>query len=934
MRFARLSLVSLLAVVASQLAPVAAAHAVNGPAATITSPSAGANLAGIVTVTGTGSIDPAASDTTQSLQLFVNGAAVGSPQTCPQTDPNNCTLSFNNDFTDVAAQSYVLNLKFVTASTGAAGVMSPDVAINVSSPAPTASVTSPGNGATVQGSTTIATSGVVDSSQTNTATSLQLMVDGATVGTAYTCPGSVRTCSHSFTFDFTGGTTGRTLGVRFISTAKPSGTHTIDSAGVSVNVDSPAPTTAISSPSAGAQVTGNVGVTASGTVDSTQTDSASTMQLYVDGSAYGTPTTCPTSSGAKSCPITLNWDATGQPAGSYSLKTQFVTATGRSVFSATVAVNLLVPAPTVTISSPANNGSVSGVTPVNATGTVDPTLSDYAASLMLTVDGTDQTPVSCPGTSHTCSLALPWDASGLIGSHTLVVTLLTHNGVVATRTITVTASTNPPTATVLSPTFGSAASGVVSISAKGTIAASQTDSAVSLQLLVDGQPKGSPTPCTGGDPKQCPMTFSYDFSGLTGTHQVSLRFVTATTTVTSPVVGLVISSPAPAVSVTSPVASSTVAGMVSVGLSGTVNPGQTDSGVSLQLLVDGVATGSPTTCPAGGDPKACAVSVPWNATGLSGTHVLQAVFASAKVAATTSAGVTVTVSNPAPSATIVTPTAGATVSGVVTVTFSGAVNAALTDTAKSAFVALDGVVRGTQVACPASSDLRACATSFSVNTVGLAGPHTLTVTFLTTLGQQVVASEKIFVFSSTKTTLGAIAPVTAGHTASVKGTVEDIGTGFGLAGQPVQVTFTPAAGKKHTVVVHTDGRGHFATAYKLTVNTVVRAVLAGPAYYGVSSASRKIAVTAAVSCAKASAKHGAALVGTCKAVGLAKGVKLALQVKVGSHWVALGKATAGAGTVSYAARFATAGTYAVRVVVVAGKIFAAGSGAAFSVAVS
>jgi hypothetical protein len=65
----------------------------------------------------------------------------------------------------------------------------------------------------------------------------------------------------------------------------------------------------------------------------------------------------------------------------------------------------------------------------------------------------------------------------------------------------------------------------------------------------------------------------------------------------------------------------------------------------------------------------------------------------------------------------------------------------------------------------------------------------------------------------------------------------------------------------------------------------------------------------------------------CKVPNLLKGTKVSLQYKVGSHWVTIGTAKAGKATVSWSARFAKTGTYAVRVVVAASRIFAGSTSA-------
>jgi Bacterial Ig domain len=930
----RLTFASLLAVTGAQLMPFAAAHADNPPTALVTSQVNGDTLQGTTTISGTGSVDPAGSDVPQSLQLFVNGAAIGSPQLCPTAgNPTDCSLSFSYDFTDDSG-SYTLDVKFVTVAVPG-GVMSPDVSVNVTSPPVSAAVTSPGAGASVSGNVTnITASGTVDSSQTDTPVSLTLLVDGVVSGSTHTCASTPNVCSFAgFSYDFTGSTTSHSLAVRFVSTTRPSGTRSIDSPSVSVNASSPVPTAAISTPTAGQSVVGVVPVTATGTVDASQNDTALSMRLYVDGTASGAAQSCGSTS--KTCSKTFSYDATGR-SDSPTFKVLITTTRGASGFSPDVAVNASTPTPTAAVTSPSGT-SVSGVVGVVANGTIPGAESYTPTSLQLMVDGSlTGSAVSCAGLNP-CSPALPWDSTNHNGSHTLAVRFVTGNGgpTVTSSAVSFTVVSPPPTAVVLSPVFGSAVSGVVSVSAKGTVDASQSDTPATLQLLVDGVAKGSPQACPTGQGKSCPVTFSYDLTGLTGTHSVAARFVTGNAiSVDSPFAALIVASPLPAVSLTSPAAGATVSGVVSVSVSAQVDASQTDAAAAVRLFVDGAASGASTACPASADPKACAVSLSWDSTGLTGTHVLQAMLSTTHGVTGASPQVTVTVANPAPTVAILSPTSGATVTGTVAVSVSAAVNASLTDTAGTVKLAVDGVARGGAQACSTTAGPKSCAASLSFNSVGLAGQHTLTVTFTTARGATAVATEKVYVFSPTKTVLTSVAPTVFGHLATVKGKITATANDSAASHQTVDITFAPAVGKKHTVVTHTDSVGRYSVGYKVAANTTVTVKLAGASYYGVSSATGKIKVTAGVSCAKAGARHGASLAGSCKVPGLAKGSKVSMQVKVGSHWVVVGSAKAAAGKVAYKVKFAKAGTYAVRLMVAAGKAFVAGAGSPFRVVVS
>src|SRR5207245_435575 len=121
----------------------------------------------------------------------------------------------------------------------------------------------------------------------------------------------------------------------------------------------------------------------------------------------------------------------------------------------------------------------------------------------------------------------------------------------------------------------------------------------------------------------------------------------------------------PSVSVTAPVAGASVAGTVTVTASASDNIGV----VGVQFKLDGAALGAEdTTSP---------YSVSWNTVGAAnGSHTLTAVARDAAGNVTTSAAVTVTVSNDTtpPSVSITSPVGGASVSGTVTVTATASDN--------------------------------------------------------------------------------------------------------------------------------------------------------------------------------------------------------------------------------------------------------------------
>jgi hypothetical protein len=360
-----------------------------------------------------------------------------------------------------------------------------------------------------------------------------------------------------------------------------------------------------------------------------------------------------------------------------------------------------------------------------------------------------------------------------------------------------------------------------------------------------------------------------------------------------------------------------------VAATATIDASQTDTPLSLQLLVDGAPSGGPLSCPTGGPtPKVCAGSLPWDSTGLSGAHVVQVRVGTARGVSALSGGVSLTVSSPSPSVTITSPSVNSTVSGAVTVTASGHVDASQNDTAGALQLLVDGVPQSLPQQCPAGADAKACSGSFTWATSGLFGAHTVGVSFTTAGGRVVATSEKVYVFSGTVTKLSPIATLPYGHVATVKGTLTATANGKGVSGALVVVTFTPAVGAKHSLSVRTDGRGRFTASFKVASNTTVSARPTSISYVGPSSASAKIHVTAGISCAvKVTVARGELAKGVCKVPNLLKGTKVTLQYKVGSRWVNVGSAKAGKATVSWTARFDKTGTFLVRIVVASSRVF-------------
>ena len=236
----------------------------------------------------------------------------------------------------------------------------------------------------------------------------------------------------------------------------------------------------------------------------------------------------------------------------------------------------------------------------------------------------------------------------------------------------------PPTVGLFAPAAGSTVSGTVSVSAT----AADDVGVAGVQFLLDGVALGAELTAT-------PYTLNWNTTVVAnGVHALSARARDgagnqSTSTPVSVTVQNVDAVP-PTVSLTAPVAGTTLSGTLSV--SATAADDVAVAGV--QFLLDGSALGA--------EDAAAPYSVSWDTTTAAvGAHVLSARARDAAGNQTTSAGVGVTVQRPdtvAPVVAITAPAAGSTVSGTVTV------SAAASDDVGVAGVQflLDGVALGAE----------------------------------------------------------------------------------------------------------------------------------------------------------------------------------------------------------------------------------------------
>jgi len=273
--------------------------------------------------------------------------------------------------------------------------------------------------------------------------------------------------------------------------------------------------------------------------------------------------------------------------------------------------------------------------------------------------------------------------------------------------------------TITSPASGSTVSGAVPVSASVSIVGALTVSSVQFQL--DGANLGAPD-------TSAPYSVSWDTTGAAnGSHTLSavardgllgLQFTSAPVTVTvnnapPPPPPPPADTTPPTVGVTSPSNGATIQGTVPVSASASDNVGV----AGVQFRIDGANFGAEDT--------SAPYSVSWNTTGaVNGSHTITAVARDAAGNRTTSAPVTVTVSNapppppPAdttpPTVSITSPSNGATIHGTVTVTADAADNVGVVGVQFQ----LDGVNGGPEdTTAPYSIPFDTTSTSDGVHTI-------------------------------------------------------------------------------------------------------------------------------------------------------------------------------------------------------------------------
>jgi Zn-dependent metalloprotease len=607
-----------------------------------------------------------------------------------------------------------------------------DLVFGVSNPPdlqpPTAAITAPASGATVGG--TVAVN--VTASDDVGVTRVELLVDGALVGTDFSPPYQLSWNSK------TSANGPHTLTARAFDFAGKTGT----SAGVPVTVDNDltAPTVAITAPADGAVVSGIVAVTAS----ASDNVGVSKVDFYVDGTLRGTDT---------SAPYQLLWDAGPVSAGSHTLQARasdaennegtspLVTVTVEQPFGAVYDPVLRVPRCTMvlqacdTFALVNSRGTLVPAEP-NTPNTINNSCLDGSSGTyhndesidrlrITTTDGTPLAPgktvrieatvwVYSTGGSDALDLYYAADATNPVWTFISTQATTGPGTKVLSATYTLPAGplqavranwryqgsaspcspgayddrddlvfavasgpdTTPPAVSLTAPAEGSLVRGVVSV----TASASDNVGVSRVELLVDG--------LVAGTDSAAPFAFAWDTAAVSeGPHQLAARaFDAADNSTTSAAVSVTVDRTPPAVTLTAPAAGALLRGTVSL----TATASDAAGVASVAFLLDGTTLL--------GTVSAAPYVISWGSAAASdGSHSITARALDAAGNSADSAAASVTIDNTAPAVAITSPTAGASVSGTVTVTATA--SDGTTGIAAVDFL-VDGVLTGTDPSSP------------------------------------------------------------------------------------------------------------------------------------------------------------------------------------------------------------------------------------------
>jgi hypothetical protein len=424
--------------------------------------------------------------------------------------------------------------------------------------------------------------------------------------------------------------------------------------------DTTPPTVTLTSPAAGATVTGVYPLA----VNSSDNVGVTSVHFALDSVSLGDVT---------AAPFSLNWDSTAAANGAHMLVAVARDAAGnQSQASVNITVTNDTIAPTVSVTSPVANATVAGPVAINASA------SDNVGvvGVQFTLDGANL------GTEVTAApYALSWNTATVAnGAHVLAAVArdaMGNRGTATGVSVVVSNDTTPPTVSVTSPAGGATVIGSITIGAT----ASDNVGVVGVQFTLDGVNLGA-------EDTVAPYEMTWNSRTVAnGAHVIGAvaRDAAGNSQIAASVsVTVNNDTTPPTVAVTNPAGGATVIGSITIGATASDNVGV----AGVQFTLDGVNLGAEQT--------AAPYALTWNsATVANGAHVIGAVARDAAGNSQIAATVTVTVNNDTtpPTVALTSPANAAVVSGSVLLTASATDNVGVAGVQ----FAVDGVNLGAEI---------------------------------------------------------------------------------------------------------------------------------------------------------------------------------------------------------------------------------------------
>jgi subtilisin family serine protease len=508
----------------------------SAPVVTLTAPSNGARVKGLVPVTAT----VASTSAVTKVEFYAGGTLLGTDTSAPyETNWNSTAMVDGAHSLTAKAQD----------SEGRVGT-SPAIVVNVDNTPPDAALTSPAQG-TLLRSTVVLEAAASDN---QVLSKVEFHMDGTLLGTDTSAP-----------YTMSWNTLYATDGAHTLTVKAHDATGNVrTSAGVAVTVDNTAPTTGLTAPAQNAWLRGTIQVSA------TASDNREVVRVefYVDGTLLGTDT---------SAPYAVGWNTASVTDGAHTLTVKAHDATGNVRTSAGVAVTVDNTAPTTALTAPASNALVEGTVQVSA----DANDNQAVARVEFYVDGT------LLGTDTSAPYAVSWNSLyATDGAHTLSTKVHDPAGNVGTSAAVVVNVDNLPLdAALTSPVQGAFLRSTVVLEAT----ASGNHGVAGVEFHAGGTLLGTDT--------SAPYTMSWNTAGVAdGAHTLTVKaFDSAGNVFTSAGVGVTVDNTAPTTALGSPAQNARVRGTVPISATASDNLGVE----RVEFYVGGTLLGTSTTAPYG-----------------------------------------------------------------------------------------------------------------------------------------------------------------------------------------------------------------------------------------------------------------------------------------------------------------------------------------------